>query len=285
MKLKTILFPSEVFDRRQVDADMKREHDAALDTGLFDVILFGYDDWFNHGMLRLSVEPREITDAVYRGWMMKPEQYEKFYHQLLASNIRLVTTPEMYNTLHIFPNVYPFISEDTARIMTFPLHSEIDVSEVKKRFPRFMVKDFVKSVKGTEFPAFFDQSTTQEEFDKWMEVFYHYRSNLLTGGICIKEYLNLKRYDGKTNEYRVFYINNEIGSICRNSLQGEYTPVPPRAIIEKNSDLDSVFYTIDYAETEDGTWKIVEAGDGSVSGLSEGQDYMAFYRALFQGMN
>ena len=38
--IKTILFPSEVFDHRQVDADMKREYDAALDTGLFDVMPF-----------------------------------------------------------------------------------------------------------------------------------------------------------------------------------------------------------------------------------------------------
>lgn len=285
MKVKTILFPSEVFDHSQVDADMKREHDAALNTGLFDVILFGYDDWFNHGRLRLSVKPQEMTDAVYRGWMMKPEQYEDFYHQLLASNIRLVTTPEMYNALHIFPNVYSFISEDTARIMTFPLHTEIDVSEVKKDFSLFMVKDYVKSVKGTEFPAFFDQSITQEEFNKWMEVFYHYRANLLTGGICIKEYLNLRRYEGKINEYRVYYINNCVGTICRNSLQGTYTPEPSRSLIEKYCNLGSIFYTIDYAETDDGSWKVIEAGDGSVSGLSAGQDYGTFFRALFRGMN
>lgn len=285
MKVKTILFPSEVFDRSQVDTDMKREHDAALDTGLFDVIIFGYDDWFNHYRLRLSVKPQEMTDAVYRGWMMKPEQYEDFYHQLLASNIRLVTTPGMYNALHIFPNVYSFISEDTACIMTFPLHSQIDILEVKKRFPRFMVKDYVKSVKGTEFPAFFDQSITQEEFNKWMEVFYRYRANLLTGGICIKEFLNLRRYEGKTNEYRVYYINNCVGTICRNSLQGAYTPEPSRSLVEHYSNLGSIFYTIDFAEIENGNWKIVEAGDGSVSGLPEGQDYEAFYRALFQLMN
>lgn len=101
-------------------------------------------------------------------------------------------TPEMYNVLHIFPNVYSYISEDTARIMIFPLHSGIDVSEEKKRFPRIMVKDYVKSLIVTEFQAFFNQIITQEEFNRWMKVFYHYRSNLLTGGSCIKKFLNLK---------------------------------------------------------------------------------------------
>lgn len=30
--------------------------------------------------------------------------------------------------------------------------------------------------------------------------------------------------------------------------------------------MDSIYYTIDYAELSDGTWKILEAGDGQVSG-------------------
>lgn len=42
---------------------------------------------------------------------------------------------------------------------------------------RFMVKDYVKSVKGSEFPKFFDESVTQEEFDKWMEIFTSALSN------------------------------------------------------------------------------------------------------------
>lgn len=63
-----------------------------------------------------------------------------------------------------------------------------------------MINDFVKSVKGTDFPKFFDHTVTQEEFDKWMDVFYKYRGDLLTGGICVKEFLNLKFYDKRPNE-------------------------------------------------------------------------------------
>ena len=51
--------------------------------------------------------------------------------------------------------------------------------------------------------------------------------------------------------------------------------------LEKYRNLASPFYTVDYAELEDGSWKIVEAGDGSVSGLSEGQDYEHFFRTLY----
>ena len=283
--VRTILFPSSFYDLYKVDEDMQQEYDAALDTGLFQVILFSYDDWFNHGILKLSENPQSEIDAVYRGWMMKPEQYLAFYTELLKRNICLVTDPEMYSMMHVFPNIYPELAGDTARILTFPLHTEIDIEKVKQVFPRFMVKDYVKSVKGTEFPVYFTQSTTQTEFDRWMEVFYDYRGSLLTGGICIKEYLNLKKYDGKTNEFRVYYIANQTASVCRNSLQDFYTPDPPAALIEKYRNLESVFYTIDFAELEDGSWKIIEAGDGSVSGLSDKQDYKAFFRTLYQCLN
>lgn len=183
--------------------------------------------------------------------------------------------------MHIFPNIYEQVKEDTAKMELYALHEKIDVEKVKKSFQRFMVKDYVKSVKGTEFPKFFDEQVTQEEFEYWMEIFYKYRGNLLTGGICIKEFLDLKHYGNQTNEYRVFYIKNQIATISRNSGQAGYTKEPPMELLEKYKNLDSVYYTVDYAELEDGTWKIIEAGDGSVSGLSENQNYEQYFRALY----
>lgn len=278
--LDIILFPSSFSSVTKVDEDLQKEYDAVLATGLFEVALFGYDKWFQEDKLVVRDAPKEERLAVYRGWMMKPEQYERFYTLLLDKNIRLITEPEQYRRMHIFPNVYEFVKEDTARMEIYPLHTRIDIEQLKKSFRKFMVKDYVKSVKGTEFPKFFDQSVTQEEFDKWMEVFYKYRGALLTGGICIKEFLNLKYYGKHTNEYRVFYMNHEIATVSRNSGQGNYTPNPPQALMEKYRNLDSPYYTIDFAELADGTWKIVEAGDGEVSGLSDNQNYEQYFRAL-----
>lgn len=282
MRVDMVLFPSDYFDIKKVDEDLQKEYEAVLETGLFQVTFFGYDQWFNEGKLVVTGAPEEDHLAVYRGWMMQPEQYERFYTQLLNKNIRLVTEPDQYELMHIFPEVYELIKSDTARIETFPLHTEIDVEQLKKSFSRFMVKDYVKSVKGTEFPTYFDQTITQDDFDRWMKVFYKYRDGLLTGGICIKEFLNLKRYGNHTNEYRVFYINHEIATICRNSGQGNFTPEPPMDLIRKYQNLDSPYYTIDYAELENGSWKIIEAGDGEVSGLSDNQDYLHYFRALYQ---
>ena len=285
MSYDLILFPSEYYDIKMVDSDLRQEYDAVRDTGLFDVVLFGYDQWFNEGKLKIQGIPETMRGAVYRGWMMKPEDYERFYREAHENNIELLTSPEEYRLMHIFPNVYEYVREDTAKMEIFPLHKSIDVEKLKKSFDRFMVKDCVKSEKGTEIPRFFDGAITQEEFDHWMEVFYNYRGNLLTGGICIKEYLNLKKYGDKTNEFRVFYINHTAATVCRNSGQGNYTKEPPRLLIDKYSNLGSPYYTVDYAELEDGRWVIIEAGDGGVSGLSEGQDYGQYFRSLYHLIN
>lgn len=277
-----ILFPSSYFSISKVDEDLQKEYDAVLSTGLFDVVLFGYHEWFNEDKLIVNREPDEEKEAVYRGWMMKPEQYERFYNLLLKKNIKLVTKPEHYRLMHIFPNIYEYVKEDTAKMEMYPLYNQIDVERLKKSFGRFMVKDYVKSVKGTDFPRFFDKNITQEDFNHWMELFYKYRGGLLTGGICIKEFLDLKQYGEKTNEYRVFYINHQITTICRNSGQGNYTPEPQMELVQKYKYLDSPYYTIDFAELEDGRWMIVEVGDGEVSGLSDGQDYEQYFRALYQ---
>lgn len=280
--MKTIIFPSSYFDINKVDEDLQEEYEAAASTGLFDIFIFGYDKWFNDGILKLNKKVDFATKAVYRGWMMKPEQYEKFYFDLSDNNIKLITEPDSYKLMHIFPNVYKEFGDDTAYMETYNLHDTIDVETLKSRFNRFMVKDYVKSVKGTEFPRYFDQSITQDVFDRDMELFYKYRGELLTGGICIKEFFDLKMYGSKTNEYRVFYINHEAATLSRNSNQGNFTPLPPQDLIEKYKNLNSPYYTVDYAELEDGTWKVLEAGDGSVSGLSPNQDYENYYRALYQ---
>ncbi|ORT99393.1 putative membrane protein [Anaerovibrio sp. JC8] len=281
-RLSIVLFPSDYFNPSVVDGDFENEYRAVLEQPNLMPLIFSYEGWFQQGKMILSGDlPKTASKAVYRGWMMQPEKYAQFYEALKERNILLTTSPEEYGRLHVFPNAYPYVKEDSARILCFKLHEPIQISSVLKEFPWFMVKDFVKSVKGSDFPKFFDSSFSQEDFDHWMEVFYKYRGDLLTGGICIKEYLNLKKYDGKTNEYRAFYANNEMISFEPNSGQGTFTPAPPAQMLKKYQSVESPFYTVDYAELADGSWKVIETGDGSVSGLSDRQDVRAFYRSLY----
>jgi len=280
-----ILYPADRSGTGRIDAAFGREYEAAVSTGLFSVALFNYDQWLSGNTLELYGAPDVAMTAVYRGWMLKPERYRALYDELKGMGIELVTNPTCYEKLHLFPNVYDEIQVDTARTVIIPDGEEINIGRIRTQFDRFMVKDYVKSVKGTDFPGFFDATVTQETFDEQMKTFYKYRGTRYIGGICIKEYLELKRYDRNTNEYRVFYMNHEMGTVSRNSLQGNYTPQPPKEMLARYAQLGSPFYTVDYAELKDGSWKIIEVGDGGVSGLSDGQNAEGFYRTLYHAFS
>lgn len=273
----TIVFPSSYMSGRRVDEAFEREYEAALETG-FSIALFQQQLWDERN--RVSLDSEISDQALYRGWMMKPEEYQLFYECLADKGLKLLTAPAQYAAMHIFPNAYRYLEEDTPKTLFFPLHAQMDVKEIWHSLGDFMIKDYVKSAKNTDFPAFFGRDISQEEFDRWMERFYEIRGELLTGGILAKQFVRLKQYDGHTNEYRVFYLQGHIVSVSRNSLQRRCTAELPLRLAEKYSAIPSPFYTVDYAEKEDGGWTVIEAGDGGVSGLSEGQDYAAFFRAV-----
>lgn len=274
----TILFPSDYFNRNKIDAELVQEYEAAIKAG-FDVMLFDYSSWFESKKLVLN-QNVDCDLVLYRGWMMKPELYCKFEKQLKNLGYYLIVDFSSYKRLHEFVNVYPIIRNDTAPMMKFPLHTRMDVKFLQDIFGRFMVKDYVKSVKGSDFPAYFDSTITQAEFDGWMEKFYQYRGDLLTGGICIKKYLDLKKYDGYTNEYRAFYYHNELMILMKSSNQSDVCCNPPFELIHKYKILDSPFFTLDFAQLEDDSWIIIESGDGQVSGITDSSQTETFYRML-----
>jgi len=70
----------------------------------------------------------------------------------------------------------------------------------------------------------------------------------------------------------------------RNSLQPKSAPKPPESLVEAASRaakaIGSPYMTIDLAESADGHWIVLEAGDGGVSGTATGQDIADHWRDL-----
>lgn len=220
--------------------------------------------------------------AIYRGWMMTPKQYQSFYSQSRDKyQIELLTSPKQYEQFHLFPNVYPELIEGRyTQNVDLPLGIKVDIEKIRSQMSEFMIKDYVKSAKGTELPSRISSVISQQQLDEYLEIFYRYRGDSLTGGICIKEYVELKTLNGRHNEYRVFYANGKIISIAESVANDEFTTQPPSELVGKYQHLPSSFYTVDYAELADGSWIVIEAGDGQVSGLSDHQDRVAFMASL-----
>lgn len=280
----TILFPGDYFALNNPNDNFTEELDAVVATDGLDAALFNYDEFVEGAPLRLSKDPETVSkDVIYRGWMMKPEQYRRFYEELKDMGLEPFTSPVCYERMHCFPNAGVMFDDQTPKFMVFPSEQgdvRIDAEVVNSEFDRFMFKDYVKSVKGTGFPQFIETPLSQEELDGLISEFIRLRGDLFTGGIVLKEYVDLKRYDGRTNEWRNFIFNGVSLGIKRNSNQPEDCPTPPDDYLTTRNIVICPFYTVDYAELEDGTWTIVEAGDGQVSGLAASDRPSRFYEEM-----
>ena len=79
MNKMTILFPGSYMNYRVIDDDMAEEHHEALETGLFNILLFNYDHWVAGEPLKITKQEDISEKVIYRGWMLKPEQYKQLY--------------------------------------------------------------------------------------------------------------------------------------------------------------------------------------------------------------
>ena len=279
----TILYPSDYFDYKKADADYQYEYDEAVRFPGFQILFYNYDEFVGDQPLRVYPRQPEPGFCVYRGWMLHPLKYGELYRGLLKLGLRLVNSPEEYVNCHEFPNSYGRLKGFTPGLQCYARDQKIPWRRVRDEFPRFMMKDFVKSVKGTDFPVYFDGSYADEVMDRYVERFIELRGPLFEKGIVLKEYVDLKRLDGKTNEYRVFFLYHKVLSVSPNSCQtgGER---PPEELIRAIPALDSNFYTVDFAQLENGGWTVIETGDGQVSGLSPDQFVFKYYEGLLAGL-
>lgn len=279
MKL-TIIYPSDYFSISTVDEEYHKEFIEACKFSEFQILFFDYDTFIREGKLKLYPNKFELGSAIYRGWMLKTEQYENFFLTLKKNGLTLINSPKEYEACHIFKNVYPTIFANTPKLLYYPNPEQIRWEEVRKIMKRFLIKDAVKSVKGSDFPVYLDASLKDEELDAYIKKFITLRGNLFTGGITIKEYIDLAVQNGVTNEYRVFIFYHHILSVSRNSNQSSARLFLPEQLLNFGIHLPSNFYTLDWAETKDHRWIIIETGDGQVSGLSPNQYTFIFYETL-----
>lgn len=285
----TILLPGDYYSLNHPNDNFSQELEAVIATPNLIPVLFNFDEYLTGEPLRLSkpisVLPRRL---IYRGWMLKPHIYQRFYSDLTKLGFDVITDPSQYERMHCFPHAYHKLQSYTPKILAFPAESDdsrrapINANLINDVFSSFIMKDFVKSVKGTSFPVHIDTPIFQNELDELVNRFIKLRGELFTGGIVCKEYVDLKRYAGFTNEWRLFVYRGQKVTLARNSNQPHDCPAPPASLIQVclNIDFDASFYTIDFAEATGGHWIIIETGDGQVSGLASADTPTHFYEEL-----
>ena len=268
-----ILFPSEPYNIRQIDSTFEAERNISQLCS-FEHYMFDFDTFTSEQKLVHNIDFNDECILIYRGWMLKPEDYRVLFGKVLnksKGSVKLINLPMEYENCHCFPNVYENIKEYTPRIEKNLAKVDFD----------FFLKDYVKSTKTDEGVEMISKDINAEELKVKVDRFIEDRAHLFTGEVIAKEFVSLKEEKGKTNEWRAFYFNGKVHAVLQNSYL-ETKEEPPVQLVKKVGEAigeKSNFFTVDFALTEDDRWIVIEAGDGQVSGLCEGQE-LKFYNRL-----
>lgn len=284
------LFCSDPLNKRKPDMDYEEEYEAATANG-FKVLLFSYEDLLEFSKVNMPLS-EENCRVIYRGWMLKPKDYECLYKGLLAKNYYLINNPEEYINTHYLPNWYKYAEGMTPKTKwSNSIPSKEEIVDMLKEFgvEPLIVKDYVKSRKHEWFKSCYIKNAADTE--KALEVinnFINGQGDDLNQGIVLREFTNLESigFHEKSGmpiseELRLFIFNYKV--VCTIGYwDGKGINEFPKfvdEVLEKLKDVKNNFFTIDIAKKCDGDWIIMELGDGQVSGLQE-YEVERFYKEL-----
>jgi hypothetical protein len=281
-----ILFPGDASRPDSVDSEFTGEWLAAQEAG-FETALFSYRA-IRTGNLAESVMniSRGRRHAILRSWMLSGEQYAGLYRTLADLQIDLITSPEAYEEAHCLPKAYDHIAADTAHTEWID-GDNVEAWQLYQSFQQrdAMIKDWVKSAKRRwQDGCFLPAQTSRERFAEIFAVFRQQRGTLFNRGVVIREFMPVitHGYDMRglpiAEETRLYFWKGELVVDATNRTPSPMDELPKWIAIAKR--FASPFITIDIALLTDYRWKIVEVGDGGVSGLPMGLTPERFFRAL-----
>jgi ATP-grasp domain, R2K clade family 3 len=262
-----LLVPADVLRARRVDHHFAAEADAARAAGM-DVALVDHDALSRPGDADDAVRrvPAGDEAAIYRGWMLRSEQYTAFAEALRRRNVTLRTNPEQYRQAHELPSWYPSLAVVTPR-------SVWTVGDDRAAFDRArgelgpgpaVLRDYTKSMKH-----YWHEAALIPELDDgdaaWAVAtrFRELRGEDMTGGFVLREF---ERF--VSVEVRTWWVDGEcrlIGPHPDTTQDMPATEVDLTEVEPLIAGLGLPFVTADVALRADGVWRVIELGDGQVS--------------------
>lgn len=201
------------------------------------------------GIKPLRNLPRGAT-IVYRGWMLKGEEYRRLAQAVASASATLLTSPMAYLAAHHLPNWYPLIAEFTPETRVFHLTANFEAELRFLGWQAFFVKDYVKSLKTSRGSIIHDPS----EITSVVSEMKQFRGEI-EGGLCVRR---VEPFIADS-ERRYFVLDGKAFAAKGDSVPGVVERVAAR--------IPSPFFSVDVICREDGELRIVEVGDGQVSDI------------------
>jgi hypothetical protein len=292
-----LLFPADPLDARQIDPFYEADAAAAKVLSI-PYSLISFETLLADASRAVESIPPDDPLAVYRGWMLTPEQYRVFYAALVLRGVHLINDPASYQHTHYLPESYSLIAQRTAKTIWLDAASSLD--QIMDRLRVFgtaplILKDYVKSQKHYWSEACYIPSAADAQaVERVVRRFLELQGVDLSGGLVFREYLNFEPLAAHvrsgmplTKEFRLFWLDGEALFAIEYWENADYggIAVPAGLFRETAQSIRSRFFTMDIAKRVDGDWMIVELGDGQVAGLPDHANREHFYRGLQLKLN
>lgn len=254
------------------DAEVRAARGHGFDVAVFDATRLESGD-AEGAVLRVPADdPRPL---LHRGWMLRPEHYDALARALAARGRSLVVSPEAYVEAHWYPRAHPHFAA-LAPPSVWSVGEDLDdAATACAALPpgAALVKDYVKSAKHRwDEACFIPDVSDRAAVRRVCAALRDDRGALFQGGYVFRQALPLRR--GGTDmrghpvhdEFRMFFVRGELVLPARYGFLDETPDLRP-AVTAAARRFASPFLSIDVAFLEDGGWRVIEAGDGGVSGL------------------
>ena len=287
----TLLFPADPRGLAAPDPTFASEYEAARSVGFacarFDLEALAGGD-VERALRRLPVARGEAI--VHRGWMMPPARYEALYEGLRERGWAPPVTPWGYEQAHHLPRAYPLLGELTAPSAWID-GADLGLAReaaMSLGVGPLLVKDHVKSAKHRwESACFIPDASDREGFERVVTAFLEVRGDRFERGLVFRRVLPLRllhrdhRGMPIHDEHRMFFWRGEL-LLPRYYPEVRAEPERFGPVLAAARRFESPFISVDVARLVDDDVRVVEAGDGGVSGLPALLDEREFYAALFE---
>ena len=261
-----LLVPADPLAPRLADEHFRPEAQAARAAGV-EVALVDHDALTRPGEAPAAVRRVPPTDdAVYRGWMLRSEQYDAFADALAGRDALLRTTPGQYRQAHELPGWYDALRTVTPE-STWTIGADLDAFDTccaALGAGAAVLRDYSKSLKHSWAEAAYIPDVTDRDAARAVATrFLELRGEDLVGGLVVRRFEELAPVEART-----WWTHGRCALVTAHpDTAGRPLPGPPDLTAAQPvvAALGPPFVTVDLALRADGSWRVVELGDGQVS--------------------
>ncbi|MGW6289884.1 ATP-grasp domain-containing protein [Streptomyces sp. NPDC055107] len=222
----------------------------------------------------------------YRGWMIPSDRYAELEAALGARGCALLTGAAAYRRAHELPGWYEEFAGLTPRSVWCatapgappPTAGELAALAAPLGPGPGIVKDYVKSRKHEWHEAcYVPELADAGRLAAVVGRFVGLQGTFLSGGLVLRSFEPFVA----GGEARVWWVDGAAVLVTAHPDTPGAVSVPEPALPrEAVGRLGPRWVTTDLALREDGVWRVVEVGDGQVSGLPAGAETGALFAAL-----